>query len=141
MRKGRIPKGKHSKLLMGNIIPCTILHKYGENSYEISLPHSIAISPIFNIFDLVKYKCPTSAIDQILNKIIQYVEELNLNPPPPKAAKKVLDSRVYKKTRTTTYWEHILKWHDKEYAKATWIKEADFKKLGIDSIFLNPRME
>ena len=66
---------------------------------------------------------------------------MNLTPPPPKTTEKVLDSRVYKEIRTKAYWEHLMKWHDQDDTEATWIKEADFKKLGIDSNLLNPRMD
>ena len=52
LRKERLPIGHHTKLQMKKIGPCTILHKFGPNAYEISLPPTIAISPIFNVADL-----------------------------------------------------------------------------------------
>ena len=69
------------------------------------------------------------------------MEDLNLTPSPPKVAEKVLESRIYKKTRTSTYWEHLVKWHGKDDVEKTWIKELDFKKLDIESIFLNPMVD
>lgn len=41
---------------MKNIGPCRVLHKFGENSYEIELPPGVNISPIFNFFDLYPFK-------------------------------------------------------------------------------------
>ena len=41
---------------MKKIVPCTILQKFGENAYEITLPPSLSISPIFNISDLTPFK-------------------------------------------------------------------------------------
>ena len=56
LRKERLPKDQHTKLQMKKIGPCTILHKFGENAYEITLPPSLSISPIFNIADLTPFK-------------------------------------------------------------------------------------
>ena len=56
LRKERLHKDQHTKLQMKKIGPCTILHKFGENAYEITLPPSLSISPIFNIFDLTPFK-------------------------------------------------------------------------------------
>ena len=41
---------------MKKIGPCTILHKFGPNAYEISLPPTISISPIFNVANLTIFK-------------------------------------------------------------------------------------
>ena len=41
---------------------CTILHKFGENSYEITLPPSLSISLIFNIGDLTPFKGNSNVI-------------------------------------------------------------------------------
>lgn len=56
LRKERLPKGRYSKLYMKKVRPCTILNKMGDNAYEISLPPTLQISPIFNSCDLTSYK-------------------------------------------------------------------------------------
>ena len=94
---------------MRRLGPCTILAKYGNNAYQVELLEDIGQSPIFNVVDLVRYKGPTPDVNRILKEVIQDVEDLNLTPPPLKVVKKVLDSRVYKQTRTRAYWEHIIK--------------------------------
>lgn len=52
LRKETLPKGRYTKLHMKKIGPCKIIHKFGENAYEISLPPRVAIPPIFNLVDL-----------------------------------------------------------------------------------------
>ena len=41
LRKGRLTKGKYSKLQMKKVGPCSILNKIGDNAYEISLPPTL----------------------------------------------------------------------------------------------------
>lgn len=55
---------------MRRIWPCKILEKYGSNAYKIDLPKDMAISPIFNVKDLIPYK--GTKVDKG-----QYQEELN----------------------------------------------------------------
>ena len=52
LRKERLPKGSYPKLQMKKVFPCYILNKIGDNRYEISLPPTLQISPIFNVADL-----------------------------------------------------------------------------------------
>lgn len=52
LKKERLPKGKHTKLLMKNVGPYQILKKHGMNAYEIEFPSHLGIFPIFNICDL-----------------------------------------------------------------------------------------
>jgi len=56
LRKERLPKRKYTKFLMKRIGPCKVVHKFGENTYEIKLPPGVAISPIFYIADLYPFK-------------------------------------------------------------------------------------
>jgi hypothetical protein len=64
LRKERLPKGKYSKLQMKKVGPCSILNKIGDNAYEISLPPTLQISPIFNIVDLTPYKVIAGSSNQ-----------------------------------------------------------------------------
>ena len=51
---------------------------------------------------------------------------ISLQPKP--QAKRVLDSRVKKKTRHDIFMEHLIKWKDQLEYKAAWIVESEFKK-------------
>lgn len=56
LRKERLPKGQPTRLLMKKIRPLKVVHKYGQNAYEVELPPTLGISPIFNVCDLYPYK-------------------------------------------------------------------------------------
>lgn len=43
LRKEILPKGQYTKLQMKSIGPCTVVHKFGTNAYEIELPPRVAI--------------------------------------------------------------------------------------------------
>ena len=58
LSKARLPKGTPSKFQMKRIGSCKILEKYGLNAYKIDLPKDMAISPIFNVRELIPYKGP-----------------------------------------------------------------------------------
>ncbi|GLJ40537.1 hypothetical protein SUGI_0836160 [Cryptomeria japonica] len=53
LNKERLYKGIHSKLQMRRIGPCKVLEKYGNNAYKLDLLGDMALSPIFNVADLV----------------------------------------------------------------------------------------
>ena len=55
-RRERFPKREYNKLKFKKIGPCRILRKFSANAYEIELPPSIGISPIFNVVDLYRYE-------------------------------------------------------------------------------------
>ena len=48
---------------MKKIGPLKILHKFGNNAYEVELPPDIGISPIFNVCDFFPYKGTHIATD------------------------------------------------------------------------------
>ena len=56
LNKAKIPKGIPRKLQMRRIGPCKIVKRYGPSAYKIDLPKDMAISPIFNMKDLIPYK-------------------------------------------------------------------------------------
>lgn len=56
LNKAILQKGVPSKLQMRRIGPCKILGKYGSNDYKVELPTDLALSPVFNVQDLVQFK-------------------------------------------------------------------------------------
>lgn len=110
LNKARIQKGVPSKLQMRRIGPCQILAKYGSNVYKVDLPKDITLSPIFNVADLIKYMGPPTKAGKGDSDVAEMVTDLTLPSPPKPKEKKVLDSRVVKKTRHGNYMEHLIKW-------------------------------
>ena len=55
LRKERFPTRTYHKLKSKKIGPCKIIHKFGENAYEVELPQGLNISPIFNVADLYTF--------------------------------------------------------------------------------------
>ena len=94
---------------MKKIRPCTILHKFGPNAYEISLPPTIAISPIFNVADLTIFK-------EIFDVVGTSTKDLHedwfkdLPPSQPLELEAILKTKIVKKTRNQTYYQYLVKW-------------------------------
>ncbi|XP_059068530.1 uncharacterized protein LOC131859035 [Cryptomeria japonica] len=109
-RKERLPKGKYTKLMMKNIGPCKVVHKYENNAYEIELPPGVSISTIFNVVDLYPYK-ESDFVGQgegAEDGDIKWVKDLP--PSQPMQLGAILDSREVKRTRRKFYKEHLVKW-------------------------------
>ena len=67
---------------MKKIGPLKVLHKFGNNAYEVKLPSDLGISPIFNICDLFPYKGLPS--DTVQHTILDLGEDdwIKYLPPP-----------------------------------------------------------
>ena len=78
--------------------------------------------------DLVAYKGDPSQISLDVHEDLEPASAPTNNK---LEVEKVLDSRVKKSTRHKVYMEHLIKWKGKPTSEATWVAEADFKKLGI----------
>ena len=109
LNKERLQKGIPNKLQVGRLRPRTILSKYGNNAYKVEHPKDIRMFHIFTIVDLVQYKGLVFDLDHNLKEVIQEVADMELPSTSTKKEKMIFNSRVYKKTRQKTYWEHLFK--------------------------------
>ena len=130
LRKERLLKDQHTKLQMNKIGPCTILHEFGENSYEITLPPSLSISPIFNIADLTPFKGNID-VESTNDEEETHADWLHELPPSqPIQLEKILNTKIYKKTRHTTYLAYLVKWRCLLDIDATWMTKHDIINHG-----------
>lgn len=97
LNKGRLPKGKYTKLQMRKIGPCQIIHKFGDNAYERSLPPNLAIYPIFNVCDLTPFRSIAGDYNSLQEDDDEQVEWMKELPPSqPLQLEKVLDTKMVK---------------------------------------------
>ena len=59
----------------------------------------------------------------------EVIQEVQITLQPKPQAKKILDSKVKKKTTHYIYMEHLITWKDKPESEATWIAKSEFKKI------------
>lgn len=125
---------------MRRIGPCKILEKYEPKVYKMDLPKDMAISPIFNVKDLLPYKGLMVDKGKYQEELKKDVIDLQVPEREPPQVKKILDSKVKKSTRNKVYKEHLVKWKDKLEAEAIWVAESDFKKVGNNKELINPKV-
>lgn len=118
------------------MVPCEILDKYGSNAYKIDLPTDLSLSPIFNVSEMVAFRGQIPKEGDRVSNVHKSLSDVSFPPPSIPQAEKVLDSRVYKKTRHQVYMEHRINWKDKPLSEATWVHDSDFSNFGIPSSFI-----
>ena len=98
--------------------------------YEIELPPHIGISPILNIFYLYRYE-DKDTNDATKDKEEKEFDWMNKLPTPkPLQPKRILDKRLYKKTKGQEYFQYLVKWKDHLIVDATWMTYAMLQKMG-----------
>lgn len=132
LNKARLQQGVPNNLQMRRLGPCAILGKYGENAYKVDLRNEIGLSLVLNVADLVTYKGPIPYSYHSQTEVVDDVNSLQMPTKLSPRAEKITSSRIAKKTRHQTYWEHLVKWQGMDDAEASWVPETKFTKLGID---------
>lgn len=140
LNKARMHKGISTKLQMRRVGPCKVLAKYGDNAYKVDLPSELAISPVFNVADLIKFKGDVHQQKIGIPQVLQDIDPNTMPKKEPAQAESILESRVKKATRHHIYMEHLVKWKNHPESEATWVEESQFKKFGVDLALLNPKV-
>ena len=88
-----------NKIQMKIVGPSKVLAKYGENAYKVDFPSNLAISPVSNVVDLIRFKGEISQQSVAPPRVLQDFDTNAM--PKKKLAKeeKVLESRVKKAIR------------------------------------------
>lgn len=132
LKKERLPKGHYTKLMAKKIGPFKILKRSGPNAYHVDLPPDIHLSPIFNVADLYLYKGPVDnsvtagAADSLVDAQLSALPKV-----PPLEIDCILETRVARKTRRHTYYEHLVQWKSRPVEDATWLSTDAIEKLGF----------
>ena len=129
LKKERMPKGQHTKLMAKKIGPFKILQKCGNNAYKIELPPDVGLSPIFNVSDLFAFKEPTDIVDAGTG-LEEQVTDVALPKKHKPQIECILDKRVSMKTRRGTYYTYLVKWAGLPEEDATWMTQAEIEQAG-----------
>lgn len=132
LRKERLLKGHPINLIMKKIGPLKVVHKYGQNAYEVEFPPTLGISPIFNVCDLYAYKGekPTNPIDMLSPVHEDWVKDF----PPSQLVEleSILDTKIVKKKRKGVYKHYLLKWKGLLDSYAMWMLGVDILQHGVE---------
>lgn len=129
LKKERLPKGKHTKLLMKKVGPYQILQKDDIYAYVIEFPSHLGISPIFDICELTPYKGDVNAGSEVQLEVLEeYVVGIPAHEP--RNLDKILDTKVIKQTRKNVHKKYLVKWQGIPKEESVWMDEQDIMKHG-----------
>ena len=92
------------------------------------MPLDVGISPIFNVADLYKYEDDGEEERSTDNEQIEW--EKQLPPTQPLKPEKILEKRVFRKTRGKECFQYLIKWKDQPEEDATWMTKGMLRKIG-----------
>ena len=125
--RNRFPAGSYGKLSRRKFGPFRILKRLGPNAYLLDLPPDVLTSPIFNVSDLFTFHGdPDTPSDDISHL------PFDSNTLPHKDdVEDVLDVRTMH-TRRGEYSTYLVRWRGHDLADASWISEAELRRLRPD---------
>ena len=132
LKKDQFSRGTYSKLKWKKIGLCKILIKFYSNANKVELPGDVGISPIFNVSNLYLYHIDGSNHS---TKLEETSPEASWKEQLPRdtsiVLKRILDTRVCKKTRGKEYYKYLIKWkyHPLEYS--AWMTATMLQKSGV----------
>ncbi|KAJ7156424.1 hypothetical protein O6H91_Y548200 [Diphasiastrum complanatum] len=108
--------------------PFTINRRLGDVTYELKLPSSNKVFPVFHVSQLRK------ALTRSENLVGDSVLVLPLDSQqPPHEPEEILGSRETQ-TRHTLYQEYLVKWNNQPVENATWEKGSVLHKIFLDFV-------
>ena len=129
-RKERFLKREYNKLQFKKIGPCRVLRKFSANAYEIELSPDVGMCPIFIVANLYKYE-GEAADDTTQDQETQEIDWVKQLPTAKELQlEKILDKKVFKKTKGQKYFQYLVKWKDQPTTEATWVTKRMLQKLG-----------
>ncbi|KAK8951621.1 hypothetical protein KSP39_PZI004098 [Platanthera zijinensis] len=83
VRAERLPHGSAKKLSARRMGPYSVLKRIGSNAYELDIPTSMGIHPVFNVEDLTSYFAPHEYLDPYTRGPSEPTSSpISPNPPP-----------------------------------------------------------
>ncbi|KAJ7559482.1 hypothetical protein O6H91_04G086800 [Diphasiastrum complanatum] len=108
--------------------PFTINRRLGRVTYELELPHSSKVFPVFHVSQLRK------ALTRSENLVGDSVLVLSLDPQQsPHEPEEILDSRETQ-THHTLCREYLVKWNDQPVENAIWERGSVLRKIFPDFV-------
>lgn len=132
LRKERLPKWQLINLMMKKIGPLKVVYKYGQNAYEVELPPTLGISPIFNVCDLYPYKAESPINQKDMPSSVHEDWVKDFPPSQPVELESILDTKIVKKTRKGVYKNYLVKWKGLPDSDAMWMSKADILQHGVE---------
>ncbi|KAK2994740.1 hypothetical protein RJ640_000724, partial [Escallonia rubra] len=131
LRKERLPTSTYHKLKSKKVGPCKILRKFGDNAYEVELPHGLVISPIFNVAHIYTFHGDThDELGDVGDKTSSEVSTKQRD-----KVERVIDVREIK-IRAGAYLKFLVKWAGQPNYENSWLSEEEFMKLDVEMCYV-----